>query len=80
MSDELLVPITTGSNFPPLIEKAGQSARRCFIEFFTVNIRNRNTRKAYARAAAPLLHWCEAKGIDRCNDDISVSEVERVGI
>ena len=33
-----------------------------------VNIRNKNTRKAYARAAAAFLHWCEAKGIDRLQD------------
>jgi Phage integrase, N-terminal SAM-like domain len=33
------------------------------LEFFTVNIRNRNTRAAYARAAAAFLRWCEGQGI-----------------
>ena len=39
-----------------------------FFEFFTVNIRNKNTRKAYGRAAAAFLHWCEGQGIDRLQD------------
>lgn len=30
---------------------------------FTVNIRNENTRAAYARAAADFLNWCEGQGI-----------------
>jgi integrase/recombinase XerD len=34
-----------------------------FLEFFTVNIRNKNTRVAYARAAAAFLRWCEGQGI-----------------
>jgi site-specific recombinase XerD len=35
-----------------------QAARRAF-EFFAVNIRNLNTRKAYARAASEFAAWCE---------------------
>jgi hypothetical protein len=34
-----------------------------FIEFFTANVRNKNTRAAYARAAADFLYWCEGQGI-----------------
>ena len=34
-----------------------------FLEYFTVNIRNKNTRAAYARAAAAFLRWCEGQGI-----------------
>ena len=33
------------------------------IEFFTAQIRNPNTRKAYARAAAEFGAWCRAHGI-----------------
>jgi site-specific recombinase XerD len=36
---------------------------RRFLEFFTVNIRNKNTRAACARAAADFLRWCEGQGI-----------------
>ena len=35
---------------PALFLDAGEQAWRRFIEFFTANIRNRNTREAYARA------------------------------
>ena len=34
-----------------------------FVEFFTANIRNRNTRAAYAQAVAQFFRWCEARGI-----------------
>lgn len=37
---------------PALFSDAGSDAVRRFIEFFTANIRNRNTRAAYARAVA----------------------------
>jgi site-specific recombinase XerD len=47
---------------PALIAGAGHSASIRFLEFFTVNIRNRNTRAAYARAAADFLRWCEKHG------------------
>ncbi|MBV8360391.1 MAG: hypothetical protein JO189_21035 [Deltaproteobacteria bacterium] len=33
------------------IAGAKKGAKTCFLEFFTVNIRNRNTRTAYCRAA-----------------------------
>jgi site-specific recombinase XerD len=48
-----------------LIGRAGERAARRFVEFFTVNIRNRNTRAAYACAAAVFLRWCEGHGITR---------------
>jgi site-specific recombinase XerD len=44
---------------PALIAAAGESAQRRFLEFFTANIRNRNTRRAYAQAAREFLAWCE---------------------
>src|SRR5712692_7987114 len=52
-----------GMMLPALIDGAGQGAARRFLEFFTVNIRNRNTRAAYARAAGAFLRWCEGQGI-----------------
>jgi site-specific recombinase XerD len=44
---------------PPLIAEAGDAARWRFIEFFTANIRNPNTRRAYARAVSDFFRWCE---------------------
>ena len=47
---------------PSLYAPDELAARRAF-EFFAVNIRNPNTRKAYARAASEFAAWCEAHGI-----------------
>jgi site-specific recombinase XerC len=48
---------------PAQVAAAGADACRRFLEFFTANIRNRNTRQAYARAVAGFFHWCEARGL-----------------
>ena len=48
---------------PAPIASAGEPATRHFIEFFTANIRNRNTRAAYARAVADFFAWCETVGL-----------------
>jgi site-specific recombinase XerD len=48
---------------PAVITGAGESASRRFVEFFTANIRNKNTRMAYMRALGPFLSWCEARGL-----------------
>jgi hypothetical protein len=34
-----------------------------FLEFFTANIRNAHTRRAYARAAGEFFDWLAAKGV-----------------
>ena len=52
-----------GPELPALIAGAGKRAALRFLEFFTVNIRNRNTRAAYGRAAGAFLRWCEGRGI-----------------
>ena len=48
---------------PRIIDISGEYARKRFFEFFTVNIRNLNTRKAYYRAVSLFLGWCEARGL-----------------
>ena len=52
-----------GAALPALVAKAEKRARTRFLEFFTVNIRNPNTRAAYSRAAGEFLRWCEARGM-----------------
>lgn len=52
-------PLFAGRPFPTLIASAGPDAIRRFIEFFTANIRNPNTRAAYARAVVQFLDWAE---------------------
>ena len=51
-----------GISFPALLATDEPTARRVF-DFFTANIRNPNTRKAYARAVSGFALWCETKGL-----------------
>ena len=44
---------------PALFADAGDHAANRFIEFFTANIRNPNTRQAYARAVQRFAWWCQ---------------------
>src|SRR5437660_2891077 len=46
---------------PALISREGRRASTRFLEFFTVNIRNPNTRLAYAKAVAQFLAWCDKR-------------------
>ena len=46
---------------PTLFLDAGEKASWRLIEFLTAQIRNRNTREAYARAILRFCHWCESK-------------------
>jgi hypothetical protein len=56
---------------PALIAAAGDAAGWRYVEFFTANIRNPNTRRAYARACSRFFAWCEARGLIlfRCYSD-----------
>src|SRR5881396_872519 len=44
---------------PAPIARAGEKAAWRFIEFFTANIRNKNTRAAYVEAVRQFFSWCE---------------------
>lgn len=46
---------------PAAISELGDRAVRRFLEFFTANISNPNTRIAYARAVARFFRWCEER-------------------
>src|SRR5208282_4947206 len=63
MSDSELA-IVAAQTFPApiLIERAAPSTRKKFFEFFTVPIRNANTRAAYYRALQQFLAWVERAG------------------
>ncbi|WP_233259258.1 tyrosine-type recombinase/integrase [Rubrivivax albus] len=47
----------------PVLYAASPAVAKRTGEFFAVSIRNLNTRKAYARAAADFSAWCELHGI-----------------
>lgn len=48
---------------PDCIQAAGSDGIRRFLEFFTVTIRNKNTRLAYGRAVQQFFDWCEVRGL-----------------
>jgi len=53
----------------PRLFAPDRDAARRFIEFFTANIRNPHTRRAYARAAADFALWCDERDdIDELRD------------
>jgi integrase/recombinase XerD len=56
-------PAARGMVLPALIVDAGERAAKRFVEFFAANIRNPNTRRAYARAVADFFAWCEGRGV-----------------
>ena len=71
MSDRLpvLIPPSSGAVsaetplVPALIADVGKAASWRYVDFFTVNIRNPNTRRAYARACRAFFAWCEARDL-----------------
>ena len=56
---ELVVFGVEDRRLPALVRGAGKKASKRFLEFFTANVRNRNTRKAYYRAVLDFLAWCD---------------------
>jgi hypothetical protein len=47
------LPAGIPAALPATITDAGEEAARYYVEFFTVHIRNKNNRKAYARIQGP---------------------------
>jgi hypothetical protein len=71
MTDQLPAIIPSGTLATPtdihlvlaLIADVGEPAAWRYVEFFTANIRNPNTRRAYARACTSFFAWCEERGL-----------------
>ena len=63
MTTALIVPKpsldTTTTHVPALFRQAGERATRRVLEFFLAEIRNPNTRAAYARALLRFDGWCQ---------------------
>ena len=49
---------------PELVCDVGPTAAERFVTFFTNNIRNPNTRRAYHRAALQFFDWCQSQRLD----------------
>ena len=56
------VGASAGGPLPTIFLGARDRERR-FWEFFAVNIRNRNTRKAYFVAVSQFSVWCDSKNL-----------------
>jgi site-specific recombinase XerD len=59
----LSTAVTDAHLVPALIADLGEQASWRYVEFFTANIRNPNTRRAYVRACSRFFRWCEDRGL-----------------
>lgn len=55
--------LSTALEIPEIILDAGPAARFAWEEMFIGEIRNRDTRRAYHRAASVFLEWCAARNL-----------------
>src|SRR5579872_4674745 len=65
-----------------LLTRIGPVAQARFLEFFTVRIRNPNTRKAYYRAATDFMEFARLRGassFDRVSPTLVAAWVEDLG-
>jgi site-specific recombinase XerD len=63
-SDRQLLADQLFDTVPALFRNAGDNASRRFVEFFTANIRNKNTRLAYGQAVRRFCRWCDQHKLD----------------
>ena len=49
---------------PAIVMAAGEDAAGHVLDFFIAALRNRNTRRAYARQVGAFCAWCEAHGVE----------------
>ena len=54
-----LMPLPSHTGVPSVVTAAGTKATRRYIEFFTAEIRNPRTRRAYAGAVGKFFAWCQ---------------------
>ena len=69
------------AGLPAIISAAGERASFRFIEFFTANIRNPNTRVSYGRAVREFCAWSEDHGfrLEALNPVIVAGYIELLG-
>ena len=55
--------LSTNANVPVIVSKLGERATYRYIEFFTAQIRNENTRRAYLTSTTQFFDWCNSNGL-----------------
>ena len=67
---EAALSLTRAESFqvPAIVAEVGPEATKRFFEFFTVPIRNKNTRIAYYHAIGEFLDWCGRAGFQSLED------------
>jgi integrase/recombinase XerD len=70
------------AGIPAIVSAAGDRASFRFIEFFTANIRNPNTRVSYGRAIREFCEWCEHRKLrlEDLNPVIVAGYIELLGL
>jgi integrase/recombinase XerD len=85
LTDEILAPpalVRLGiDTLPASIGMQDERTRLRFIQFFTANIRNRNTRRAYARAVKQFFDWTESRrlGLEDIDALAVAAYIEKIG-
>ncbi len=85
LTDEIPAPpalVRLGiETLPATIGARNERTRLRFIQFFTANIRNRNTRRAYARAVKQFFDWTEGRRLELEDiDALAVAAyIEKIG-
>ena len=60
----LALPSDLAEGLPAFVQRAGPAAAERVVEFFTAQIRNRNTRAAYVKAVVQFFTWCDERGLE----------------
>ena len=68
------------AGLPAIISAAGERASFRFIEFFTANIRNPNTRVSYGRAVREFCQWAEHLNVSSYDHRIERFELEAIAL
>jgi site-specific recombinase XerD len=67
LQSELTSDLRAPNVVPSLVADLGDEAAWRYVEFFTANIRNPHTSRAYARACHQFFAWCENRGLTRAS-------------
>lgn len=56
--------ISSNAELPVIVSNAGERATYRYVEFFTAQIRNPNTRRAYLTSTTQFFNWCQSHALD----------------